>query len=97
EQVRAEVRLLLELLDVEAVRAAVHAPVDVAEVVAGLVHPVLGELDGETAVRRAVYAGEESLDDVARDELEAAERGELAGCAEIRAARPHDPPDRVSA
>ena len=51
EQIGPEVGLLLELLDIIAVRTRPHAPVDVAEVVARLVGAQLGELGREPAVR----------------------------------------------
>src|SRR5262249_53883694 len=38
--------------------------------VAGVILPVLGELDREALVRALVYAGEETLDEVARHERE---------------------------
>ena len=52
----AEVGLFLELLDVQPVLRAQQLPVDVAELVARLVHPVLGELDRESAPGRAMAA-----------------------------------------
>ena len=64
-QVRDEVRLLLVLLDVVAVGFPVDPPVQVAEIVAGGVLAVLGELDGEAFVRAAVQAGNEPLDRLA--------------------------------
>ena len=66
EDVRDVVGLLLELLDVIAVGAAEDLPVEVAEVVAGRVFAVLGELDGEAVVRGLVLAGHVALDEITR-------------------------------
>src|SRR5262249_51295716 len=63
----------LVLLDVEAIGAGIEAPVDAADVVAGDVAAVLGEVDRGTEVRRAVQAVDEPLDDVARQQLEVAD------------------------
>ena len=79
----AEVGLLLELLHVEPVVAAQDLPVDVAQLVARLVHPVLGELDGESAAGRAVQAGEKAFDDAFGDHFEPAELGDLEGVEQV--------------
>ena len=60
-------------LDVGAVRARVDVPVDEARVVAFGVRAVLGELLAEAEERRAVHAGQEAVDDGARDEIEVRE------------------------
>ena len=52
----AEVALFLVLLDVVAVGAAEDAPVEPAQVVAGRVFAILGELDVEAVERAAVQA-----------------------------------------
>jgi hypothetical protein len=49
---------------------------------------MLGELDGEAAMRRAVQTGTEPLDHLARDELESAERRQLLRLEEVRAPAP---------
>ena len=82
---RAEVGLLLELLHIDAVVAAEQLPVDVAELVAGLVHPVLGELDRESATRGPVKSREESLDHPFGDDLQPSQAGDLDGVEEIHA------------
>ena len=51
QQVQEKVRLLLVLLEVELVGLGPDLPVDVADVVAGHVLAVLGELDREAVVR----------------------------------------------
>ena len=61
QQGRAEIRLLLVLADVIAIRAPEDAPVDVANLVARHIRPVLLELDGKALVRRAVQAGRKGL------------------------------------
>ena len=76
EEVRLEVGLLLVLLDVVAVGLAEGAPVDVADLVAGVILAVLGELDAEALVRALVDAGEEALDEAAGDQRQAAVLGE---------------------
>ena len=68
-----EVRLLLELLDVVAIAAREHFPVDRGEIVAGNVLPVFRELDAEALERAAVQARQKSFDDGAGFQLERAE------------------------
>ena len=68
----AEVRLLLELLDVVAIRLADRPPVDVADLVAGVVLAMLGELDRVALERTFVNATQEALDEAARHEGEGA-------------------------
>ena len=58
----AEIGLLLKLLHVQPVVAAQQLPVDVAQLVTRLVHPVLGELHREPPPGRAVQAGEKAFD-----------------------------------
>ena len=55
------------------------APVDVADLVAGVILAVLGELDAETLVRTLVGAGEKALDESARDQGEPTVTGERGG------------------
>ena len=61
EQVAAQVRLVLEPLDVVAVGAGEEPPVEIARVVAGRVRAILAELDREAVVRAAMDAGVETL------------------------------------
>ena len=70
EQVAAQVGLVLELLDVVAVGAGEEPPVEVAEVVAGAVLAVFGELDREAVVGAAVQAAPQPLDHAARAQLQ---------------------------
>ena len=74
-----QVGLFLEFLDVIAVGLAVDAPVDVPNLVAGVVLAVLRELDAESLVWAFVNAGQEALDDVASDHAEPAVLGEGRG------------------
>ena len=74
-----QVRFLLVLLDVIAIGLAVGAPVDVADLVAGIILAMLGELDAEALVGTLVDAGEEALDEVARDQREPAVLGQRGG------------------
>ena len=63
----------LVLLDVVAIGPRVQPPVDAADVVAGDVAAVLGEVDRRAEERRAVQAVDEALDDGAREQLEVAD------------------------
>ena len=56
QQVADQVRLFLELLQVVLVGAAEDLPIEIAEVVAGRVLAVLGELDREAVERAAMHA-----------------------------------------
>ena len=62
DEVARQVRLGLELLDVEAVGLGEDVPVDVGDVVAGGVLAVLGELDREPVIRAGVQPAQEPLD-----------------------------------
>src|SRR5207249_10328718 len=55
---------------------AVGAPVDVADLIAGIILAMLGELDGEALVRTLVDAGEEALDQLPGDHRQAAVLGQ---------------------
>jgi hypothetical protein len=63
----------LVLLDVVAIGARVQPPVDAADVVAGDVAAMFGEVDRRAEVRRAMEAVDESLDDGPRQDLEVAD------------------------
>src|SRR5262249_15641287 len=67
QEIRAEVCFLLVFLDVVTIRLTVRSPVDVPNLVARIVLPMLGELDPETLIRRLVNAGEEPFNESARD------------------------------
>src|SRR6266498_2846917 len=69
DDVRAEVRLLFELLDVVAIGAAEELPVDIADGIAGQIGTVLGELHREAMIGRFMQSGDEALDDKSRDKL----------------------------
>ena len=79
EDVGAEVRLVLEELDVVLVGAGEDLPVDGAGIVAGRVGAVVEVLDGEAVVGAAVAARQEPLDDLARHQLHVADAGEAFG------------------
>ena len=68
EDRRAEVRLFLVQLHVELLGLGVGLPVEVLQVVAGHVLPVLRELDRGAVEGRPVEAGDEPLHHAARDE-----------------------------
>ena len=63
EQMGLQVGLFLVFLDVVAIGLAEGAPVDVADLVAGIILAMLGELDAEALVGALVDAGEEALDE----------------------------------
>lgn len=76
DDVEADVRLQHVALDAEAIAAGVEPPIEVAEVVAGLVIAIVAEFDAETMKRTVVEATEETFHDVAGSEVEAFERRE---------------------
>ena len=72
----ADVALFLVLLDVVAVGAGEDAPVEPAEVVAGGVLAVLGELDVEAVEGAAVQAADRPLDEPARPQRQVGDLGD---------------------
>ena len=68
-----EICLFLELLDVVAIRARVHLPVDRRDVVAVDVLAILGELNAEALERTAMEPRKQAFDNRARLELERAQ------------------------
>jgi hypothetical protein len=70
---KIEVRLLLMLLQLELVGSSEDLPIEVAEVITGHVGTMLGKLDGQALVRRAMGAGGEPFDDHLRPQLETGE------------------------
>lgn len=76
-QHRLQVRLVLVLLDEVAVGLAERPPVDAADLVAGVVLAVLGELQAEPFKRAAVDARQKSLHHVPRDQRQAAVPGQF--------------------
>ena len=70
------VRVGFVLLQVVAVGPRVQLPVHAADVVAGHVAPVLGEIDRRAEVRRAVQPVDESVDHGLREQLEIADARE---------------------
>ena len=90
QQVADQVGLFLELLEVILVGAAEDLPVEIAEVVAGGVLAVLGELDREAVEGAAVNARDVSLDDRPRAERQPCKRASICGsrsCWAFRIAR----------
>ncbi len=79
DELAAQVRLVLELLDESAVTARQHLPVDVARIIALDVGAIFGELDREAVVRTAVHAFPEALDDDLRAQLKRANAREGGG------------------
>ena len=63
EEQRAEIRLLLVLLQVLSLRLGEHLPVEVPERIPRHVLPVLRELHAETVIGTAVETGDEAFDD----------------------------------
>jgi hypothetical protein len=61
------------LFDVEAVIAAEDLPIHVPQLIARLIHPVLGELDREPTPWGAMQAAEKPLDHTLGDNLQTAE------------------------
>src|SRR5262249_19286354 len=55
----------------------------IPQLVAGLVHPVLRELDGKAAARRAVEAGKKAFDDAFGNDFESAQLGDLEGVEQV--------------
>ena len=61
------------LADVVAVAAGIDQPVQVPQVVPGLVFAMAGKLDREAAADRAVLAGQDALDGLARGDAQIAQ------------------------
>ena len=80
-----EIGLLLELLDDVAIGPRVDLPVERRQIVAGQILAVFGELDAEALERAPVQAGEKSLDDGARLQIERPEPRDRGGIEEARA------------
>ena len=76
QQVADQVRLFLELLQVVLVGPAEDFPVEVAQVVAGRVLAMLGELDREAVEGAAMHARDVALDDPPRAQRQALQPGE---------------------
>ena len=73
QQVATQIGFIFKLLDVIAVAAGVHAPVDIARVIAGYVLAVLRELDREAVVGAAVDTVPKALHDNARAQFQTAD------------------------
>src|SRR5688572_2465207 len=68
DEVATQVCFRLKLLHVKTVGAAEHAPIETADVVAGRVVSIFGELDARAAMRTFVLAGDSSFDGKPREE-----------------------------
>lgn len=66
EQVTLRIRVRSILLDEIAIGAAEQTPVEITQVVAGVVLTILGELGREAGKRRAMQTGHEAFDNRAR-------------------------------
>ena len=63
-------------LEIRALGAREHVPIDVAQIVAGRVGAVFGELLAEAEIGRAMQAGDEAVDHGARHQVQAGDAGE---------------------
>jgi hypothetical protein len=88
EDAEVGVRVRFVLFHVEAVGAREQAPVDAADVVAGNVAAVLGEVDRRSEIGRAVETVDEAVDDRPREQVEIADPREDRGIDEPRAGHP---------
>ena len=70
---RPQVRLVDILLDVEPLAARDELPVEIAEVVAGHIRTMFGELGAGAFARALVAAGDETVDGAVREELDSPE------------------------
>ncbi len=70
------VRFAAIALQVGALGARKHVPIDVAQIVAGRIGAVFGELLAETEIRRTVQAGDETIDDSLRHQIQTGDSGE---------------------
>ena len=76
DQIRPQVGLLFVFLDVVVTSLAVGPPVDVLDLVAGVVLPMLDELDRRAFERRLVLPDHVALDEQLGDDLKPAKLGE---------------------
>ncbi len=75
DQLAAQVGFLLVTLDEEFLSAAIQFPVDMTNGFARVVEAMFGKLDRETMERTLVQTRDESLHNLTRQELKAAELG----------------------
>ncbi len=69
-------------LEIQALGSGVDVPIDVAQIVAGSVGAIFGELLAETEVGRTVQAGDEAIDHGLGDQFQAGDAGEDGGIEE---------------
>ena len=75
----AQVGFLVELTNVEAVRASEDFPIQTPDIIPLHIGPVLAELDAESLMRRGVMPGRESLHHGAREELQVMQTRDVFG------------------
>src|SRR5262249_17401169 len=78
-------------LQIGALGAGEHVPVDVAKVVARIVRAILGEFLTESEIRRAMQTRDEAIDHSFRNQLEAGDSGESSGVEEALHGVPFGP------
>ena len=76
--VKAHVRLLHIALDAESIAAGIKSPIEMAEVVTGLIIAIIAEFDAKTVKWTIMQAAEETFHDIAGLEVETFE-----GCEEF--------------
>ena len=76
QQVTLRVRVGAILLDEVAIGAAEQTPIEIAQIVAGIVLAILGELGREARERRTMQTRHETFDDRAREQFERADARE---------------------
>src|SRR5262245_19029060 len=85
QEVQAQILLVHEQLDVQAIRAGVDIPVDVPQIVADAVGPVVGELDALTLARAPALALHMTAEDAAGGQGQALELRQEIGTEELLA------------
>ncbi len=70
QQVTLRVRVGAIFFDEVAIRATEQPPIEIAQIVAGIVLPIFGELGREARERRAMQTRHESFDHCAREQFE---------------------------
>jgi hypothetical protein len=73
QEITNQIGLLLVLLQVVLVGLAKDFPIDIPEIVAGDIFPVLGKLNGKAMIRTAMCPGHKSFDDDACPEFQSIE------------------------
>ena len=79
DDVEADIGFLHVTFDAEPIAASVEAPIEMAEVVAGLIITIVGEFDAEPMERTVMQAAEKTLHHVAGLEIQAFQSCEQFG------------------